>query len=113
MSTRDVPGLLPRVVQRNPLAAGLGVLGVALVVDLLRRLLAGDLATATLATFLWDGVVFGMALGLAGIGLAMTYSILAFANFAHGDYITKFSNRCRSLCLPDLSSEIEPRLYLN
>ena len=88
MSTRDVPGRLPRVVQRNPLAAGLGVLGVVLVVDLLRRLLAGDLATATLATFLWDGVVFGMALGLAGIGLAMTYSILAFANFAHGDYIT-------------------------
>ncbi|MFB6126075.1 MAG: branched-chain amino acid ABC transporter permease [Halolamina sp.] len=30
----------------------------------------------------------GLVIGLAGIGLSMTYSILNFANFAHGDYIT-------------------------
>ncbi|WP_375137282.1 MULTISPECIES: branched-chain amino acid ABC transporter permease [Halostella] len=30
----------------------------------------------------------GLIVGLAGIGLSMTYSILNFANFAHGDYIT-------------------------
>lgn len=32
------------------------------------------MATATRDTFPWDGVVFGTALGLAGIGLAMTDS---------------------------------------
>ncbi|MFC7202007.1 branched-chain amino acid ABC transporter permease [Haloferax namakaokahaiae] len=30
----------------------------------------------------------GLVIGLAGIGLSMTYSILNFANFSHGDYIT-------------------------
>ncbi|WP_345780931.1 branched-chain amino acid ABC transporter permease [Halosolutus gelatinilyticus] len=30
----------------------------------------------------------GLVIGLAGVGLSMTYSILNFANFAHGDYIT-------------------------
>ena len=40
------------------------------------------------ATLLWDGFMRGLLIGLAGIGLSMTYSILNFANFAHGDYIT-------------------------
>ncbi|WP_394338832.1 branched-chain amino acid ABC transporter permease [Halorussus litoreus] len=30
----------------------------------------------------------GLIIGLASIGLSMTYSILNFANFAHGDYLT-------------------------
>jgi len=63
-------------------------LAVLFLLDLVRRLLTGDVGGGTFATFLWDGIVFGMAIGLAGIGLAMTYSILTFANFAHGDYIT-------------------------
>ncbi len=39
-------------------------------------------------SYLWNGLVLGMSLGLAGVGLSMTYSILNFANFAHGDLIT-------------------------
>nr|WP_310902000.1 branched-chain amino acid ABC transporter permease [Halomicroarcula sp. S3CR25-11] len=35
-----------------------------------------------------DGLLVGLAVGLAGIGLSMTYSILDFANFAHGDTVT-------------------------
>ena len=72
----------------HPLAVALVLLGVVLFLDLGRQLVTGDLTVSTLATFLWDGIVFGMAVGLAGIGLAMTYSILQFANFAHGDYIS-------------------------
>ncbi|WP_375137056.1 branched-chain amino acid ABC transporter permease [Halostella salina] len=30
----------------------------------------------------------GLVVGLAGVGLSMTYSILNFANFSHGDYLT-------------------------
>jgi len=56
--------------------------------DLLRRLFVGSTPPHRLGVFLWEGIVFGMAIGLAGIGLAMTYSILQFANFAHGDLIT-------------------------
>ncbi len=38
--------------------------------------------------FVWDGLVIGLLIGLAGIGLSLTYSILGFANFAHGDYVS-------------------------
>ncbi|AHG03396.1 branched-chain amino acid ABC transporter permease [Halobacterium sp. DL1] len=37
---------------------------------------------------MWNGVVIGLVIGLASIGLSLTYSILNFANFAHGDYLT-------------------------
>jgi branched-chain amino acid transport system permease protein len=88
MSTREESGTVLPSVRLNRstvvLVAGL----VLLTTDLGRRLATGDVAVSTLATFLWDGIVFGMAVGLAGIGLAMTYSILQFANFAHGDYVT-------------------------
>jgi len=56
--------------------------------DLVRRLATGTVRASTVTTFLWEGAVFGTAIGLAGIGLAMTYSILTFANFAHGDMVT-------------------------
>jgi len=74
--------------QTDPLTAGFVVIGVLFFLDLLRRLATGTVRPDTVATFLWSGIVFGMAIGLAGIGLAMTYSILQFANFAHGDLIT-------------------------
>lgn len=73
---------------------------VLLVVDLVLKLLGtelfvfgmkalgGSLAPAALTTFVLDGVIVGMAVGLAAVGLSMTYSILNFANFAHGDYVT-------------------------
>ncbi|MDL5361449.1 branched-chain amino acid ABC transporter permease [Halalkalicoccus sp. NIPERK01] len=59
-----------------------------LVLDLVRRLVVGDLAVGTFTTFLWRGIVDGLLIGLAAIGLSMTYSILRFANFSHGDLVT-------------------------
>lgn len=61
---------------------------VVLLLDLVRRLATGDLAVGTLTTFLWRGIVDGLIIGLAAIGLSMTYSILRFANFSHGDLVT-------------------------
>lgn len=61
---------------------------IALVGDLLRRLLVGIIGGPYLASVLIEGVTIGLAYGLAGIGLSMTYSILSFANFAHGDTMT-------------------------
>ena len=87
MAVRDVSGRVLSSV-RNPLVVVFLLLAVSLLVDLGRRLAVGELPVSTFATYLWDGLVFGMSIGLAGIGLAMTYSILQFANFAHGDYIT-------------------------
>ena len=65
-----------------------GLFGVLLLADIVRRVASGDLALAQLLTYLWDGLVVGLSIGLAGIGLSMTYSILNFANFSHGDYVT-------------------------
>ncbi|WP_336326691.1 branched-chain amino acid ABC transporter permease [Halovenus sp. HT40] len=73
--------------ERLPLVL-FGVLALLFFFDLLRRLFVGATPPHRLGVFLWEGLVFGMAIGLAGIGLAMTYSILQFANFAHGDLIT-------------------------
>ena len=52
------------------------------------RVLGGSLTISSLLSMLLDGVLVGLAVGLAGIGLSMTYSILDFANFAHGDTVT-------------------------
>jgi branched-chain amino acid transport system permease protein len=35
-----------------------------------------------------NGVVLGATIGLGAVGLTLTYSILGFANFAHGELIT-------------------------
>jgi branched-chain amino acid transport system permease protein len=35
-----------------------------------------------------DGLVAGSLIGLGAIGITLTYSILRFANFAHGEFIT-------------------------
>jgi branched-chain amino acid transport system permease protein len=60
-----------------------------LVGDLLWGLfVAGDVLFSKVASLAWDGLMRGLVIGLAGIGLSMTYSILNFANFSHGDYIT-------------------------
>ncbi|EMA46451.1 branched-chain amino acid ABC transporter permease [Halobiforma nitratireducens] len=66
------------------LLAGVGVL----ILDVLRRLVVGDLGVSTFSTFLWRGLVDGLIIGLAAVGLSMTYSILRFANFSHGDLVT-------------------------
>ena len=36
---------------------------------------------------LLDGLIFGAVIGLGAIGVTLTYSILRFANFAHGDFL--------------------------
>jgi branched-chain amino acid transport system permease protein len=70
------------------LRAGL-ILGlVFLAVDLIRQVATGTLDAARLGIVLKSGILRGLVIGLAGIGLSMTYSILNFANFSHGDYIT-------------------------
>jgi branched-chain amino acid transport system permease protein len=38
--------------------------------------------------FLADGLIAGATIGLAAIGVTLTYSILGFANFAHGEFIS-------------------------
>ena len=40
------------------------------------------------AQFLIDGFVAGAMIGLGAIGVTLTYSILRFANFAHGEFMT-------------------------
>ena len=35
-----------------------------------------------------DGLVNGALIGLGAVGVTLTYSILRFANFAHGEFIT-------------------------
>ena len=37
--------------------------------------------------FLADGLLAGAMIGLGAIGVTLTYSILRFANFAHGEFI--------------------------
>jgi branched-chain amino acid transport system permease protein len=37
--------------------------------------------------FLADGIVMGSLIGLGAVGVTLTYSILRFANFAHGEFI--------------------------
>ncbi|MFB6304130.1 MAG: branched-chain amino acid ABC transporter permease [Haloferacaceae archaeon] len=77
-----------RVVAENPFVVVLLVVGVVLAVDLVQGLASGRITFARVGSLVWDGLMRGLVIGLAGIGLSMTYSILNFANFAHGDYVT-------------------------
>ena len=77
-----------------------GVAAVVLLLDLIARLIGievaitaqrsfgGSLSAIRFVELVWNGVVVGLIFGLAGIGLSMTYSILNFANFSHGDLVT-------------------------
>lgn len=38
--------------------------------------------------FVIDGLVAGAVIGLGAIGVTLTYAILRFANFAHGEFVT-------------------------
>jgi branched-chain amino acid transport system permease protein len=38
--------------------------------------------------FIADGLIMGSLIGLGAIGVTLTYSILRFANFAHGEFLT-------------------------
>src|ERR1700754_1206710 len=37
---------------------------------------------------LMDGLITGAMIGLGAIGVTLTYSILRFANFAHGEFLS-------------------------
>ncbi|MFC7177671.1 branched-chain amino acid ABC transporter permease [Halosegnis marinus] len=72
-----------------------GLFAAVLAVDLVLKLLGvdagmlgGTLGFERFLSNIWTGLVIGMVLGLGGIGLSMTYSILNFANFAHGDLLS-------------------------
>jgi branched-chain amino acid transport system permease protein len=85
---------------RRPTVLLLAVACLYLLVDLLVKLagvsvapggihlIGGEVPIANVIGFLMDGLILGLIIGLAGVGLSMTYSILSFANFAHGDYLT-------------------------
>ncbi|MFB6134806.1 MAG: branched-chain amino acid ABC transporter permease [Halanaeroarchaeum sp.] len=76
------------LVAGKPLAIVLWVGMGLLLFDLFTDLLDGSLQVSQLAAYVLNGLTVGLVIGLAGVGLSMTYSILNFANFAHGDYIT-------------------------
>ena len=65
-----------------------GIGAVVLLGDLLLGLANGTYSISRVARYVTEGILYGLIIGLAGIGLSMTYSILNFANFAHGDYVT-------------------------
>lgn len=41
-----------------------------------------------IAQYAADGIILGATLALGAIGLTLTYNILRFANFAHGEFLT-------------------------
>ena len=91
---------LAGTLRANPGMALLLLISVLLVIDLFARLagyeiplvadrtLGGELSVGRFGSLVWEGIVVGLIFGLAGIGLSMTYSILNFANFSHGDLVT-------------------------
>jgi len=79
---------LTRLIRSNRIEVIALLVVLVFTVDLLNSLFTGELPLSRLLTFVWDGLVIGLSLGLAGIGLSMTYSILGFANVAHGDTMT-------------------------
>ena len=72
----------------QPFGLLVAVVCVILLFDLVRKVLMGSLTVLSLGIYVKEGLILGLELGLAGVGLSMTYSILGFANFAHGDYIS-------------------------
>jgi len=88
MAQRETVSRGVTVIRERPLVALLAVLGVLIVTDFVRKVATGAVPVADIVGFVWDGTILGMGIGLAGIGLSMTYSILNFANFAHGDLVT-------------------------
>jgi branched-chain amino acid transport system permease protein len=77
-----------RLLVERPGVAVVVVTATILFLDFWRRVLVGDLPIATVVGYLWNGGLVGLIVGLAGIGLSLTYSILNFANFSHGDLLT-------------------------
>ena len=77
-----------RLAGEQPFAIVVGLVAVWIAWFLVNGLLAGNIEYNDVVSYALDGLLRGLIVGLAGIGLSMTYSILNFANFSHGDYIT-------------------------
>lgn len=77
-----------RLAVEQPVLIIIAILVVVLTADLIRQVATGGQSVSGLFNYLFDGLQIGLIFGLAGIGLSMTYSILSFANFSHGDLVT-------------------------
>ncbi|WP_226481913.1 branched-chain amino acid ABC transporter permease [Natrinema amylolyticum] len=88
MSTGNVRGRLSGLTGQDLVGVILLLGIVVLAGDLVRQVVTGELPIGRLRSYLWTGIVDSLYIGLAAIGLSMTYSILRFANFSHGDLIT-------------------------
>ena len=100
MGVKDGYGTRGGVLVENPFYVLLAFIGLYLVVDLALKLggvalelggfkvIGGSEPLSSFLTKVVNGLLRGLIIGLTGIGLSMTYSILGFANFAHGDFIT-------------------------
>ena len=66
------------------------------------------------AQIIMDGLIAGSMIGLGAIGITLTYSILRFANFAHGDmiswaaYFALASSTALGTLAPSLSQPLGP-----
>jgi branched-chain amino acid transport system permease protein len=88
METRETYKKGRELFVADPLRAVLGLMFVVLMLDLVRQLAVGATEFSEFGVMLKDGLMRGLFFGLAGVGLSMTYSILNFANFSHGDLVT-------------------------
>jgi branched-chain amino acid transport system permease protein len=67
-----------------------------------------------IAQTIMDGLIAGSMIGLGAIGITLTYSILRFANFAHGDllswaaYFALTASTALGMLIPGLSAPIGP-----
>ena len=100
MGVENRSNISVNTIVERPLSALLAFVGLYLVADLLLKLAGVDVQLGgysvlggyepmnSFVSKVANGLLRGLIIGLTGIGLSMTYSILGFANFAHGDFIT-------------------------
>lgn len=88
MSVTNINSRFEDISGRDILSLLLAIFIGILIVDLTRQLWTGGIEVSILADYLWNGIVESMYIALAAVGLSMTYSILRFANFSHGDLVT-------------------------
>ncbi|PSQ42710.1 branched-chain amino acid ABC transporter permease [Halobacteriales archaeon SW_5_68_122] len=100
MGVENRSNISVNTIVERPLSALLAFVGLYLAADLILKLAGVDLQLGgysvlggyepmnSFVSKVANGLLRGLIIGLTGIGLSMTYSILGFANFAHGDFIT-------------------------
>ena len=88
MATNDVTDRISNLTLPELVGVFLALGAILLGIDLVRLILTNEIELILVLSLVWNGIVDSLYIGLAAIGLSMTYSILRFANFAHGDFIT-------------------------